>query len=408
MTAIPRLADRLSTVGAVSDKPANPQVVITDEEIFEAHVGGKLSVALKAPLDTQRALSIAYTPGVAQVCRAIAADHTLATRYTWSNRLVAVVSDGSAVLGLGDIGAAAALPVMEGKSALFKAYGGLDSIPIVLDTKDPDEIIETLVRLRPTFGAVSLEDISAPRCFEIERRAVEALDCPVMHDDQHGTAIVVLAALMGATKLLGRDMSSLRVVVSGAGAAGIACSNLLLAMGISDITVLDSRGILHVGRDDMNNVKHDLARRSNPRRLTGGMVEALDGADVFLGVSAGVVPEELIATMAPGGVVFALSNPDPEIHPDVAAKHAAVVATGRSDFPNQINNVLSFPGVFRGALDAGARKITEKMMVAAAEAIFSVVSDDLAPDRIVPSPLDLRVGDAVAKAVAGAAETSGA
>jgi malate dehydrogenase (oxaloacetate-decarboxylating) len=392
----------------VSEKPANPQVVVTDEEIFEAHVGGKLSVALKAPLDTQRALSIAYTPGVAQVCRAIAADHTLATRYTWSNRLVAVVSDGSAVLGLGDIGAAAALPVMEGKSALFKAYGGLDSIPIVLDTKDPDEIIETLVRLRPTFGAVSLEDISAPRCFEIERRAVEALDCPVMHDDQHGTAIVVLAALMGATKLLGRDMSSLRVVVSGAGAAGIACSNLLLAMGVSDITVLDSRGILHAGRDDMNSVKYELARRSNPRRLTGGMVEALDGADVFLGVSAGVVPEELIATMAPGGVVFALSNPDPEIHPDVAAKHAAVVATGRSDFPNQINNVLSFPGVFRGALDAGARKITEKMMVAAAEAIFSVVSDDLAPDRIVPSPLDLRVGEAVAKAVAGAAETSDA
>ncbi|OBF88286.1 malate dehydrogenase [Mycobacterium sp. 852002-51163_SCH5372311] len=398
----------MSTVGAVSEKPANPQVVVTDEEIFEAHVGGKLSVALKAPLDTQRALSIAYTPGVAQVCRAIAADQTLATRYTWSNRLVAVVSDGSAVLGLGDIGAAAALPVMEGKSALFKAYGGLDSIPIVLDTKDPDEIIETLVRLRPTFGAVSLEDISAPRCFDIERRAVEALDCPVMHDDQHGTAIVVLAALMGATKLLGRDMSSLRVVVSGAGAAGIACSNLLLAMGISDITVLDSRGILHAGRDDMNSVKYDLASRSNPRRLTGGMVEALDGADVFLGVSAGVVPEELIASMAPGGVVFALSNPDPEIHPDVAAKHAAVVATGRSDFPNQINNVLSFPGVFRGALDAGARKITEKMMVAAAEAIFSVVSDDLAPDRIVPSPLDLRVGEAVAKAVAGAAETSDA
>jgi malate dehydrogenase (oxaloacetate-decarboxylating) len=392
----------------VSEQPENLQVVIADEEIFEAHVGGKLCVELDAPLDTQRALSIAYTPGVAQVCRAIAADHTLATRYTWSNRLVAVVSDGSAVLGLGDIGGAAALPVMEGKSALFKAYGGLDSIPIVLDTKDPDEIIETLVRLRPTFGAVSLEDISAPRCFDIERRAVEALDCPVMHDDQHGTAIVVLAALMGATKLLGRDMSSLRVVVSGAGAAGIACSNLLLAMGVSDITVLDSCGILHAGRDDMNSVKYELARRSNPRRLTGGMVEALDGADVFLGVSAGVVPEELIATMAPGGVVFALSNPDPEIHPDVAAKHAAVVATGRSDFPNQINNVLSFPGVFRGALDAGARKITEKMMVAAAEAIFSVVSDDLAPDRIVPSPLDLRVGEAVAKAVAGAAETSDA
>ncbi|OIN79593.1 NAD(P)-dependent malic enzyme [Mycobacterium malmoense] len=385
-----------------------PQIAIGDDEIFEAHVGGKLSVELQSPLDTQRALSIAYTPGVAQVSRAIAADQTLAARYTWANRLVAVVSDGSAVLGLGDIGPAASLPVMEGKCGLFKEFAGLDAIPIVLGTKDPDEIVETLARLRPTFGAVNLEDISAPRCFEIERRVIEALDCPVMHDDQHGTAIVVLAALMGATKLLGRDMCSLRVVVSGAGAAGVACTNLLLAMGVSDITVLDSRGILHTGRDDMNGVKVDLARRTNPGGLSGGMVEALGGADVFLGVSAGVVPEELIATMAPDGIVFALSNPDPEIHPELAAKHAAVVATGRSDFPNQINNVLAFPGVFRGALDAGARRITEKMMVAAAEAIFSVVSDDLAVDRIVPSPLDLRVGEAVAKAVTLAAEVSDA
>ncbi|ORV67262.1 NAD(P)-dependent malic enzyme [Mycobacterium gastri] len=383
-----------------------PQIVIGTDEIFEAHVAGKLSVALKAPLDTQRALSIAYTPGVAQVSRAIAANQTLAARYTWANRLVAVVSDGSAVLGLGDIGPAASLPVMEGKCALFQAYGGLNAIPLVLGTKDPDEIVETLVRLRPTFGAVNLEDISAPRCFEIERRLIEALDCPVMHDDQHGTAIVVLAALMGATKLLGRDMSSLRVVVSGAGAAGVACTNLLLAMGVSDITVLDSRGILHTGRDDMNSVKVDLAQRTNPDGVAGGLAEAIVGADVFLGVSAGVVPEELIATMAPGGIVFALSNPDPEIHPQVAAKYAAVVATGRSDFCNQINNVLAFPGVFRGALDAGARQITEKMMVAAAEAIYSVVSDDLALDRIVPSPLDLRVGDAVAKAVALAVEPS--
>src|SRR3984957_18778375 len=371
----------------------SPKVVVTDEEIFEAHVGGKLSVGLTTALHSKRALSIAYTPGVAQVSLAIAADRSVAARYTWANRLVAVVSDGSAVLGLGDIGPAASLPVMEGKCALFKEFAGLNAIPIVLDTKDPDEIVETLVRLRPTFGAVNLEDISAPRCFEIERRVIEALDCPVMHDDQHGTAIVVLAALMGATKLLGRDMSSVRVVVSGAGAAGIACTNLLLAMGVSDITVLDSRGILHAGR-------------TTPDGLTGGMVEALEGADVFLGVSAGVVPEELIATMAPDGVVFALSNPDPEIHPDVAAKHAAVVATGRSDFPNQINNVLAFPGVFRGALDAGARRITEKMMVAAAEAIFAVVSDDLAPERIVPSPLDLRVSEAVAKAVAAASTTS--
>jgi len=225
-----------------------------------------------------------------------------------------------------------------------------------------------------------------------------------MHDDQHGTAIVVLAALMGATKLLGRDMSSLRVAVSGAGAAGVACTNLLLAMGVSDITLVDSRGILHTGRDDMNGVKVDLAGRTNPDGLTGGMVEALEGADVFLGVSGGVVPEELIATMAPDGIVFALSNPDPEIHPDIAAKYAAIVATGRSDFPNQINNVLAFPGVFRGALDVGARRITEKMMVAAAEAIFAVVSDDLAVDRIVPSPLDSRVGEAVSAAVAIASD----
>jgi malate dehydrogenase (oxaloacetate-decarboxylating) len=379
-----------------------PQVLVGDDKIFDAHVGGKLPVELKAPLDTQRALSIAYTPGVAQVSRAIAADHTLAARYTWAHRLVAVVSDGSAVLGLGDVGPAASLPVMEGKSALFKAYGGLNSIPIVLDTKDPDEIVETLVRLRPTFGAVSLEDISAPRCFEIERRVIDALDCPVMHDDQHGTAIVVLAALMGAAKVLDRDMTALRVVVSGAGAAGVACANLLLASGISDITVLDSQGILNTGRSDMNKVKAELAQRTNPTGLSGGMVEALEKADVFIGVSAGVVPEELIATMAPDGIVFALSNPDPEIHPDVAAKHAAVVATGRSDFPNQINNVLAFPGVFRGALDVGARKITQPMMVAAAEAIFSVVGDGLAPDRIVPSPLDPRVCPAVAEAVAGA------
>jgi malate dehydrogenase (oxaloacetate-decarboxylating) len=377
---------------------------ITDGEIFEAHVGGKLSIGLTAPLDSQRALSIAYTPGVAQVSRAIAADHTLAARYTWSSRLVAVVSDGSAVLGLGDIGPAASLPVMEGKCGLFKEFAGLDAIPIVLDTKDPDEIVETLIRLRPTFGAVNLEDISAPRCFEIERRLIEALDCPVMHDDQHGTAIVVLAAMMAAAKVLGRDMTTLRVVVSGAGAAGVACSNLLLASGVSDITVLDSRGILNVDRDGMNSVKIDLAHRSNPRRLAGGMVEALADADVFLGLSAGVVPEELIATMAPGGIVFALSNPDPEIHPQIAAKYAAVVATGRSDFPNQINNVLAFPGLFRGALDAGAHRITHQMKVAAAEAIFSVVSDDLAPDRIVPSPLDLRVGEAVAAAVARAAD----
>ena len=388
----------------MSETVPAPHLVIDDEEIFAAHEGGKLAVALKSPLDTQRALSVAYTPGVAQVSRAIAADKTLAARYTWAHRLVAVVSDGSAVLGLGDIGPLASLPVMEGKSALFKTFAGLDSIPIVLDTKDPDEIVETLIRLRPTFGAVNLEDISAPRCFEIERRVIEALDCPVMHDDQHGTAIVVLAALLGATAVLDRKMSSLKMVISGAGAAGVACANILLEAGLSDITVIDSQGIVHAGRDDLNSVKADLAGRTNPAGRTGGVAEALDGADVFLGVSAGKVPEALIASMAPNSIVFACSNPDPEIHPEVAKRHAAIVATGRSDFPNQINNVLAFPGVFRGALDAGARRITEKMKVAAAEAIFSVVGDDLAPDHIVPSPLDPRVGPAVAAAVAAAAQ----
>ncbi|MFW2240593.1 NAD(P)-dependent malic enzyme [Rhodococcus opacus] len=392
----------------VVSEPTTPQKVeLTAEEIFAGHLGGKLSVELTAPLDTQRDLSIAYTPGVAQVSRAIAADETLADRYTWTSRLVVVVSDGSAVLGLGDIGPRASLPVMEGKSALFKNFAGLNSIPLVLDTKDPDEIVETLIRLRPSFGAVNLEDISAPRCFEIEKRVIEALDCPVMHDDQHGTAIVVLAALEGAVKVQDRDIHQLRVVISGAGAAGVACANILLAAGIADVTVLDSKGIVSADRKDLNEVKVDLAARTNPAGRRGGIVEALNGADVFLGVSAGTVPEELIATMAKDSIVFALSNPDPEIHPDIARKHAAIVATGRSDFPNQINNVLAFPGVFRGALDAGARRITEGMKLAAAEAILSVVGDELTVDKIVPSPLDPRVAPAVAEAVAAAARAEG-
>jgi malate dehydrogenase (oxaloacetate-decarboxylating) len=379
---------------------ASERTIPTREEIFAAHGGGKLGTALTAPLADARDLAVAYTPGVAEVSRAIAADPALAARYTWTSRLVAVVSDGTAVLGLGDIGPRAALPVMEGKSALFKAFAGLDSIPLVLDTTDVDEIVETLVRLRPSFGAVNLEDVAAPRCFELERRLVEALDCPVMHDDQHGTAIVLLAALRGACEVQGRELDGLRVVISGAGAAGVACARILLAAGVRDVVVLDSRGVLDAGR---GGEKGALAAVTNPLGVTGGLADALDGAEVFVGLSSAKLPEEMLARMARESIVFALSNPDPEIHPDVAKRHAAIVATGRSDFPNQINNVLAFPGVFRGALDAGARRITEAMKLAAAEAIFSVASDDLSADAIVPSPFDPRVALAVSSAVAAAA-----
>ncbi|MGO4785017.1 NAD(P)-dependent malic enzyme [Cryobacterium sp. W22_MBD10_FK3] len=381
--------------------PTQPAAVSTDE-IFAAHEGGKLRIELARPIDTRRDLAIAYTPGVAEVSRAIHADAAVAAPYTWASRLVAVVSDGTAVLGLGDIGPAAALPVMEGKSALFQRFGGLNSIPLVLDTTDVDEIVETVVRLRHSFGAVNIEDVSAPRCFELEAKLIKALDMPVMHDDQHGTAVVVLAALTNGAKVLGRERSSLRVVISGAGAAGIAIAALLLEVGIEDVVLLDSRGILSGHRTDLTGMKAEFAAISNPRQVHGGPAQALVAADVFVGVSSSTVEEHLLATMSDDAMIFALSNPDPEVAPDVAGRYAKIVATGRSDYPNQINNVLAFPGIFRGALDAGARRITTAMKIAAAMAIADLVGDDLAADFIVPSPFDERVAGAVAAAVMAA------
>lgn len=381
----------------------NTATEIQESEIFSAHKGGKICIETTTELNDRHSLAVAYTPGVAAVSQAIATQPALAERYTWASRLVAVVTDGTAVLGLGDVGPAAALPVMEGKAVLLKRLGGVDAIPLVLDTTDNDEIIETLVRLRPSFGAVSLEDVAAPRCFELERRLVEALDCPVMHDDQHGTAIAVLAALRGACAVVERPLQDRRVVVSGAGAAGLACARILLAAGVSDVTVLDSRGIIHRGRSDMNTAKVGVAERTNPRSLSGGLAEAIRDADVFVGLSSSQVPEHLIAAMAPDGIVLALSNPHPEIAPHVAARHVAVVGTGGSDFPNQVINTLASPGMYRGALDAGARHITEHMKLAAAQAIAEVAAGDLSADRIVPHSLDSRVMPAVANAVARAA-----
>ncbi|MDP3892707.1 NADP-dependent malic enzyme [Nocardioides sp.] len=353
-------------------------------------------------------LSLAYTPGVARVCEAIAADPSLTQHYTWVPNTVAIVTDGTAVLGLGDIGPAAAMPVMEGKAVLFKQFGGVDAVPICLDTTDTDEIIETVARLAPSFGGINLEDISAPRCFEIEQRLKERLDIPVFHDDQHGTAVVALAALVNALKLTGRRMDSIRAVISGAGAAGVAVARIMLEAGVRDLAVVDRRGVLNSQRGDLTPVKLSLAQdTADLVGRTGSLAEALDGADVFIGVSGGIVPEEVVARMAPEAIIFALANPTPEVHPEIAHRHARVVATGRSDFPNQINNVLAFPGIFRGAFDVHATAITEGMKLAAAEALAELVGDDLSEDVVIPSPFDPRVGPAVSAAVAAAARRDG-
>ena len=377
------------------------------DPVFDLHVGGKMGIAA-TPLTGKEDLSLAYTPGVALVCEAIAADPTMTQHYTWVPNTVAVVSDGTAVLGLGDIGPAAAMPVMEGKAVLFKQFGGVDAVPICLDTTDTEEIIETVARLAPSFGGVNLEDISAPRCFEIEDRLKERLDIPVFHDDQHGTAVVALAALENALKLTGRDYATTRVVISGAGAAGVAIAKILIEAGITDLAVTDRKGVVHSGRDDLTPVKKALAEiTADKAGRSGTLAEALDGADVYLGVSGGTIPEEDIARMAPEAIIFAMANPTPEVHPEIAHKYARVVATGRSDFPNQINNVLAFPGIFRGALDVHATAITEGMKIAAANALAELVGEELREDYVIPGPFDPRVPGAVSSAVAQAARRDG-
>ena len=378
-----------------------------DDPAFAVHEGGKLSVTPTRSIDSIADLALTYTPGVARVSSAIAAEPELAHRFTWAPRVVAIVSDGTAVLGLGNIGPTASLPVMEGKACLFKEFGGLDAVPIILSTTDVDTIVETVAAIAPSFGGINLEDISAPRCFEIEDRLRERLDIPVMHDDQHGTAIVVLAALRNAATVVGRDIGDLRVVVAGAGAAGVATTKILLGAGIGEIAVADSQGILHAGREDLTPVKQWLVDNTNRSGFAGTMVGALEGADVYVGLSGGSVPEAAIASMAPNAIVFSLANPTPEVDPEMAARHVAVVATGRSDLPNQINNVLAFPGIFRGAIDARATAITEEMKLAAATAIADVVGDEVRADYIVPSPLDRRVAEAVAAAVSACAREQG-
>lgn len=370
---------------------------------------GKVAVCSKVTVKTRDDLSTAYTPGVAEPCRKIAEDKMNVYRYTAKGNLVAVVSDGTAVLGLGDIGPEAAMPVMEGKAILFKEFGNVDAFPICLDTKDPDEIVETVIRLAPTFGGINLEDISAPRCFEIEARLKEALDIPVFHDDQHGTAVVVLAAIINGLKLTGKKAGECKVVLNGSGAAGIAIAKLLLSYGFKDLILCDRKGMIN--KETANNpVKKEMAEITNLSQQSGSLADALKGADIFIGVSApGSVTTEMVKTMNPDPMIFAMANPTPEIMPDEAkAAGARIIGTGRSDFPNQINNVLVFPGLFRGALDVRAKSITEEMKMAASKALASLIDEkDLNPDYIIPDAFDPRVADAVAKAVSEEAVKSG-
>ena len=378
-------------------------------KMHEEHKG-KISVTSKVAVKTRDDLSTAYTPGVAEPCRKIRDNKDEVYRYTAKGNLVAVVSDGTAVLGLGDIGPEAAMPVMEGKSILFKEFAGIDAFPICLDTKDTDEIVETVKRLAPTFGGINLEDISAPRCFEIERRLKEELDIPVFHDDQHGTAIVVSAGLTNALKYVGKEFSEAKVVINGAGSAGISICKLLLELGVGDIVLVDRNGILAVGEEWMNPAQKEMAEKTNKEQLHGDLKDAMKGKDVFVGVSApNIVTAEMVGTMAKNAIVFAMANPTPEIMPDEAKKGGArVVATGRSDFPNQINNVLVFPGIFKGALEARATDITEEMKIAAVRAIADIIKpEELTEDYIIPGAFDERVADNVAREVAKTAIETG-
>lgn len=388
---------------------ADVDVVHVSDRVFLMHLGGKLEVTPRTPIKTRDDLSMAYTPGVARICQAIHEDPEKAFTLTIKKNMVAVISDGSAILGLGNLGPKAAMPVMEGKAILFKEFGGVDAFPICLDTQDVEEIIRTCRYLAPTFGGINLEDISAPRCVEIEQRLEAVLEIPVFHDDQHGTAIVVLAALTNALKLTKKSAEKIRLVINGAGAAGVAIAKLLIAVGVKDMIVCDRAGIICRGRPEMNVLKKWLAENTNTRLQTGTLSDAMPGADVFIGVSSrDVLKVDDIKKMGDSPIVFALANPDPEIQPHLAAPHVKIMATGRSDYPNQINNVLCFPGLFRGLLDVRAREVNLQMKLAAAKAIASTIPEnDLLPDYIVPSVFDRRVASTVAEAVARAAIETG-
>jgi malate dehydrogenase (oxaloacetate-decarboxylating) len=402
-------ADHIDQIVAAVHALSGVEVEHVSDRTFLLHLGGKIEMASKAPLRTRDDLSMAYTPGVARVCTAIHDDPSKVWNLTIKQNTVAVVSDGSAVLGLGDIGPEAAMPVMEGKAMLFKEFGGVDAWPICLDTNDVDEIVSAVAAISPGFGGINLEDISAPRCFEIESRLKERLDIPVFHDDQHGTAVVVTAAFLNALRIVGKHAEDVRIVLTGVGAAGIAVTDMLLSAGVRDIIGCDRKGALFTGRADLNPWKASFAERTNPSGFQGTADEALAGADVFLGLSGpGAISRDGVASMADGAIVFAMANPTPEIMPEEIEGLAAVVATGRSDYPNQINNVLAFPGIFRGALDVRASTINEEMKLAAAEAIAAVVKpDELSPEYVIPSVFNRDVAPLVAAAVAAAAEETG-